>query len=146
MEIESLRFIATEDDLNELFARLVAPPPKVRDLRLRVIPDRLAVTGAYQTIFPIPFESLWELSVCAGKIAARLSDIKAGGVGTNFMKGYVLSAIGLKTNVFELRDETFSLDLDRFLLEMGVPLRTNLVSVRCERERLVIECERTRHA
>jgi hypothetical protein len=130
----------SDDDLNCLLAKLFTPPPKVRDLRIRVIPDGLLVTGVYHTIFRIPFQSLWQIYVCGGRVAARLSNVKALGVGLKFLKTYVLNTISSKTNLLQLRDEAFLLNADRCLAEAGVPLRTNLVAIRCERGRLVIEC------
>ena len=140
MEIKSLRFIATEADLNHLVATLLTPPPKVRDLVIRVMPDGLSVMGVYETLLPIPFESFWQISVGDGKVAARFSGIKALGVTVDFLKTYILNALHPNTIKLELRDETFFLDVDRFLAETTVPIQTNLTSVRCEMGQLVIEC------
>ena len=144
MEIVSLRLVASDDDLNSLFAKLVAGPPKIRDLRIHIVQDGLSVTGVYETFLPIPFESFWSVSVCDGKIVARLSGIKAVGVGVDFLKAYVVDAIGSKIGVLQRLDETFSLDLDHLLVEAGVALRTNLISVRCAPGQLTIESNGTK--
>ena len=73
-------------------------------------------------------------------MAARLSNVKALGVGLKFLKTYVLNTISSKTDLLQLREETFILNVDRCLAEAGVPLRTNLVAVRCDRGQLMIEC------
>jgi hypothetical protein len=140
MEVESLRFTATEDDLNQLFSRLLTPPPKLRDLRINVIPDGLSLTGIYETILPIPFRCFWKISVSDRKIVARLSSIKAVGVRLDILKPYVLNALASNNNILELRGESVFLDLDRFLAQITVPIRTNLTSLRCEGAQLVIEC------
>jgi hypothetical protein len=139
MEIASLRLVATEDDLNNLLAKLISAPSKLRDLRIRVIQDRLSVTGVYETFLPIPFESFWNISICDGKIAAQLSGIKAIGLRVDFLKTYVADAIGSQSNLLQRRGEAFLLDLDRLVTNAGFPLRTNLAGVRCERGELIIE-------
>jgi len=139
MRIESLKLIATEDDLNDLFTKLVTLPQKIRDLRVQIVEDRLSVTGVYEMILPIPFESVWDIDVCDGKIAARLAVLKASGVGAGFLKGYILSAMGSKTNLLQLREETLFLDLDSLLMSTAVPVRANLTSIRCDGGRMIIQ-------
>ena len=142
MEIVSLRFVATEDDLNRLLVKFVAAPPKIRDLHFRVMPDALSLTGVYETVLPIPFNSEWKVFVQNGKMVARLAAIKAVGVGLNFLKGYVLKALRPKSTVFEFDEEGLVFDVNRFFEERAVPIKTNLISVCCESGRLVIECDR----
>ena len=81
----------------------------------------------------------WKISVSDRKIVARLSDIKVVGVRLNTLKPYVLNALVSNCNILELRGESVFLDLDRFLAQMTVPIRTNLTSLRCEGGQLVIE-------
>jgi hypothetical protein len=140
VEIRSLSLVVSEHDLNYLLSKLFIPPARVQDLRISVIPGGLLVTGIYQTIFRIHFQSLWQIDVSGGRIAARLSSVKAVGLRLKFLKTYVLNAISSKTNLLELRDETLLLDVDRVLAVAGAPLRTNLVTVRCHRGQLEIEC------
>lgn len=140
MEILTLKFVLTEDDLNRLLVKFVAIPPKVRDLHLRVLSEGLALAGVYETILPIRFDTEWSILVENGKIAARLSLIKAVGVGLGFLKGYMLQALSSKSTMLELNEESLVFDVDRFLAEMAVPVKTNLSSVCCDSGRLVIEC------
>ena len=142
MEIITLRFVVTEDDLNGLLIKFVAIPRKVRDLHLRVTPDGLSLAGVYQTILPIPFNTEWRIVVEAGKLVARLSGMKAVGVGLGFLKGYVLKALSSNSTVLEFAEESVMFDVDRFFEQMAVPIKTNLLSVCCESGRLVIECDR----
>ena len=104
----SLGLVATPDDLNNLLAKLISAPPKLRDLRICVIQDGLSVAGVYETFLPIPFESFWSISICDGKIVARLSGIKIVGLRLDFLKGYVVDAIGSQTNVLQRRGGAFS--------------------------------------
>ena len=108
MEIITLRFVVTEDDLNGLLIRFVAIPRKVRDLHLRVTPDGLSLAGVYQTILPIPFNTEWRIVVEAGKLVARLSGMKAVGVGLGFLKGYVLKAVSSSSTLIELKGDRLS--------------------------------------
>lgn len=140
MEIQSLRFIATDDDLNRLFSRLLTPSSKLSDLRIEVISDGLLLAGIYETFLSIPFKCLWKMSVVDGKISARLSNVNAAGIRLNLLKPYVLSALVSNCNILERRDESVFLDLDRLLGQMTIPIRTNLTSVHCEAGQVVIEC------
>jgi hypothetical protein len=142
MEIVSLRFVVTEDDLNSLLVKFVTVPPKIRDLHFRVMPDALSLAGVYQTVLPIPFNSEWKFFVQNGSIAARLSAIRAIGVSLGFLKGYVLQALSSNSAVLEFKEESLVFDADRFFEAMAVPIKTNLFSVCCESGRLVIECDR----
>ena len=143
MEIITLRFVVTEDDLNGLLIKFVAIPRKVRDLHLRVTPDGLSLAGVYQTILPIPFNTEWIIVVESGKLVARLSGMKAVGVGLGFLKGYVLKAVSSSSTLIELKGDRLEFDVDRFLDEMAVPIKTNLQSVCCcDNRRLVIDCGR----
>ena len=57
MEIVSLRLVASDDDLNNLLAKFISAPAKLRDLRIGVIQDGLSVAGVYEAFLPIPCES-----------------------------------------------------------------------------------------
>ena len=140
MEVEFLRFIATDDDLNRVLSRLLSPPSRLRNLAIEVIPDGLLLAGIYETILSLPFKCLWKLSVVDRKIVAELSDIKCVGIRLNLLKRYVLNALISNCNIVELRGESVFIDLDRLLEGMIVPIRTNLSSVCCEAGQLVIEC------
>jgi hypothetical protein len=140
MEIITLRFVVTEDDLNSLLVNFVTFPPKLRNLRLRVIPNGFSLSGVYDAILPIPFNTEWRNFVENGKIGAQLSRIKAVGVRVDFLKSYVLKALSSNSTVLELNAERLLFDVDRFLDEMAVPIKTNLSAVFCDSGCLVIEC------
>ena len=140
MEVEFLRLVATEDDLNRLLSRLLTPPPKLRNLFIEVIPDGLLLAGTYETIISVPFRCLWKLSVVDRQIVVELSDMKCVGVPLNVLRPYVLSALVSSCNMLELPGGSVFLDLDRLLAQMIIPIRANLTSVCCEAGQLVIEC------
>ena len=139
MHIESLRLVATEGDLNELASRFLPRPEKISDLRIALVPQGIRITGAYQAAIRIPFETLWKISVCEGKLAVRLETLKTGIVSLGLAKGYALGAIAVAAGMLELRGDMLLLDVDALLHEHGLPLRTNLASVRCDYGSLVIE-------
>jgi hypothetical protein len=139
MELQSLRFVATEADLNDLAANLLPPNDKVRHIQITVVPEGIRVTGTYQTVIGIPVETLWEVFIAEGKIAARLKKLKVGVLSLGLAKGYVLDAIAAAVGSVELRGESLFFDIDAFLREKGLPLHTNLRSARCDCGRLIIE-------
>jgi hypothetical protein len=139
MEIRSLVFVATEADLNEQAAKLFARLDALRDLRIAVIPEGIRVTGTYQTLIEIPFQTLWYLSVLEGKVVARLAKLKAGPLSLGLVKRYVLDAIAAKASRLELRGDMLLFDVDSLLRDKGLPLRTNLTSVQCDYGSVMIE-------
>lgn len=142
MEIVTLRFVVTEDDLNGLLVKFVTAPPKISNLHFRVMPDTLSLAGVYETVLRIPFNSEWKFFVQNGRIVARLAAIKVIGIGVGFLKGYLLKALSSNNSVLKFAEESVVFDVDRFFEQMAVPIKTNLLSVCCESGRLVIECDR----
>lgn len=141
MEIVTLRFVVTEDDLNRLLVKFVTASPKIVNLYLRVKPDGLSLAGIYETFLPIPFDTKWSIFVRSGKIAARSSAIKAVGVRLNFLRGYMLRALSSNSTILEVDGDSLVFDVERFLEEIAVPIKTNLTSVCCQSGQLVIECD-----
>jgi hypothetical protein len=140
MEIVALRFVLTEDDLNTLLVKFVTVPPKIRDLHLRLVPQGFSLAGVYKTIFPIRFDAEWKFFVQNGKLGARLTAVKAVGVGLGFLKNYILKELSSNSTVLELDEESLLFDVDRFLELLTVPIKTNLTSLGCDSGCLVIEC------
>jgi hypothetical protein len=142
MQIESLRLVATETELNGLMTKLVPEMKKIRDLHLKLLGTGISISGTYQTIIGISFETLWEVFIHDGKIAARLKSFKTAGLGIGLPKGYLIEAIAAATKVIAVQDETLLLDVDLLLAKKGLPLRTNLTGVRCSDGNLIIESGR----
>ncbi len=139
MEIQALRFVVTESDLNELTAGFVPQIRNIRDLRIAVLPEGIRVSGTYETAVRIPFETLWRLSVSEGKILVTLEKLKSGILSLALAKGYLLRAIAGTLHMLDFRDDKIILDVDLLLRNKGVPLRTNLKRVRCDYGSLTIE-------
>lgn len=143
MHIEALRLVATESDLNVLAFKFLPPHEKVRGLRIGIVPQGVRVTGTYDSAIAIPFETLWELLVCEGKLAARLLTLKAGFLSVGLAKSYVVGAIAAAVRMVELREDMLLVDVDALFRDRGLPLRINLGAIRCDYGSLVIESGRS---
>lgn len=156
MQIEQLRVVITEDDLNAWLATALAGQRlDVRDVRIRVENGGIRVQGVYETrIMDVPFDSLWEPSVVRGQVGARLAAFapmggaagKAFGLADFLAKGSLRGMImqGLADAVAHqpgLRVEGDSLfcDVDRLIAEQGFSVRTNLTTIRCAPGQVTIE-------
>lgn len=142
MDIESLRLVATETELNYLMVKLVPEMKNIRDLHLKLLHTGVSVSGTYQTVIGVPFETLWEVFIQDGKIAARLKGLRTGAFGIGLLKGYVIDAIASATSIVAVQGETLLFDVDLFLERKGVPLRTNLTAVRYGNGSLLFESNR----
>jgi hypothetical protein len=139
MHIDALRLVATESDLNDLAFKFLPPHEKVRGLRIGIVPQGIRVIGTYHAVITIPFETLWELLICEGKLATRLLTLKTGFLNVGLAKSYVVGAIAAAARIVEWRADMLLVDVDALFHDRGLPLRTNLSSVRCDYGTLVIE-------
>src|SRR5262249_52913881 len=131
----------TEQDLNELVARHLPPDQPVEDVRLRVAPEGVYVSGVYPLFVNVAFETLWELGVRGGRATARLAGFKALGLPAMVFKSMVMKVIedaAQTEDWLQVEDSTVLADVER-LLRNRVPVRANLTAVRCDAGRLVIE-------
>jgi hypothetical protein len=141
MDIQSLRLVATENELNGLMLKFIPEMKTIRDLRLKLLRSGISITGTYQSIIGIPFEIRWEPFIHKGKIAARLKSLKTAGLNLGLFEGYLMGAIASATNIVTVEGDMLLFDVDVFLEKMEVPLRTNLTNVRCTDGRLIIESD-----
>jgi hypothetical protein len=141
MEIVSLRLLLTEQDLNNLIIRFLKPPPKIRDLHVRIARSGLALAGTYETFLPIPFETIWRLFVSDGKIVARLSAVNAVRIPLHFLKPYILQALRSNSSQLDVNDESVVFDVGRLVSDCPVPIKTNLTAVYLDSQCLVLECQ-----
>jgi hypothetical protein len=142
VEIQALTLVITEQDLNAAAARHLPDDPEVRKIRLRVAPEGVYVTGVYQMVFGVPFETLWEPAVNGGRITARLGGFKAMGIPVAMLKSMILGALRdavTGSGAIHVDDEGVQVDLERLLADEGLSIRTNLKAVRCQPGRLIVE-------
>src|SRR5215204_4656131 len=95
MEIHALKLVVTEADLNQLAARGTAKSGAARNARARVEEGRLRITGDYHALLlPVPFETLWELSVREQKARVELAGVRVVGLPANVLRGLILNGFG----------------------------------------------------
>jgi hypothetical protein len=142
MEVQALKLIVTEAALCRMAVDAVPPSTGVRDVRVRLTAEGAYIHGTYQMLVGMPFETLWELSVQAGKIVAKLANVKVAGLGAGLLKSTLLTQLAAqaaRTEGLSFHDDTLLLDLDRMLASQGYPARTNLTLIRCSEGSLLIE-------
>jgi len=138
MEIQLLKLIVSDADLNQLASRILLWPDAIRDVDLAVTPEGVRVTGIYQQFIWIPFQMLWQLSVSEGKLGARIERVRAGFISIGFLKKYLLNRITSGTNIVN-RNGMLVFDVDALLADNGWPVRLNFTSIRCTLGSLILE-------
>ncbi len=82
MELLALRLLLTEEDINTLVTQHLGADQSVRELRVRLTPEGVHVTGAYAlAFFNVRFDTRWVLSVWGREVAATLADLRVAGAG-----------------------------------------------------------------
>lgn len=143
MEIQALRLLVTEQDINAIVARALAREPQVRDVQVRLAAEGVHVTGVYPTAFMnVKFQTLWEVSAVAGKVAARLADIKVVGLPVSMLRGVIMAAVAeatAKEDALRIEGDRILFDPERILAKNGVTGQINLTAVHCAPGNLTIE-------
>jgi len=142
MEIQALKLLVTEQDLNELVKKHLPDDQPLENVRIRVAPEGVYVTGEYPLLFRVGFETLWELDSQGGKLLARLTGLKAMGLPATVFKSAVMKAIEeavQKEDWLGFEDDTVVVAVDQLLAEQGIQAKTNLSAVRCQTAALLIE-------
>jgi hypothetical protein len=144
VEIQALKLLVTEQDLNLLVARALTDVQPVRDVQVRLTPEGIGVSGIYPTaLLKVQFDTLWQPFVVGGRLAARLTDLKVVGFGGNILRKVLL---GILADAAKLEDalqvdgDTVLFDLDRAVARHGLPARTNLTAVQCQEGTLLLVC------
>ncbi len=155
MEIQALKLLISQQEINDIVANMLPPNPQVRDVRVRLAPEGVTVTGVYDHTLNVPFfgpkkvsapfETLWKVAVVSGKVAVHLNDVNIGipGVG-DLLKGKIMDSIqnfASREDALQICNDThtITLDLDRLLAKKGFPARTNLTAVWCNYGNIIIE-------
>ena len=138
VEIHFLKFRVSEADLNQLANKTFSWPDAIRNVRFSIVPEGIQVIGTYKQIIAIPIYVLWQVSVCEGKLVARIQRLKTGFLSLGFLKLYLLNLIAAATGI-AIRDAMLILDLDALLADKGWPVRVNLTSISFNYGSLVLE-------
>jgi hypothetical protein len=143
MEIHALKLVVTETDLNQLARTSLPAKSPVRELRVRVEEGRLRISGDYQAlVVPVPFETMWELSVQKQRACVELVDVRVIGLPAGVLRGFILSSLGklaTRESGIRLENDLLVIDVDGLLQQYGVLLRTNLKTIRCEPGQVILE-------
>jgi hypothetical protein len=139
MELEALRLVILEEDLNRLARERTPPEAPVKEVQARVTSEGLSIAGKAATV---TFESHWTIGVVDRKLEIRLRDIHAGWLPAGMLRGMLVNSLrdaAARTPGVQVEEEFIRVDPDVVLAHYGVPLKTNLTAVRCEAGRVVIE-------
>jgi len=143
MEIQALRAIITEQEINDIARREAqAAGAPVSDLAIRFTPAGVEVSGSYRQFVTLPFQTLWQVGVRQGKIIANLADVKVSGFGAAMFRGVMLGAVCSALNAGDalvVREDSLELNLERLLALHGFPATLNLTGVRIQQGSLLIE-------
>ena len=143
MEIQALRVLITEEELNDWLSKLPRLPGRIRHLEVKLFPEGISVRGTYQWGIRISFETLWEALICEAKPAARLRKFAAGGLGFGWAKAYVLEAIASQIHWSRLEGDMLLFEFDPLLRAKGIDIRPNLRTIQCGHGHLVIESSKS---
>jgi hypothetical protein len=155
MEIQALRLLLTEQDLQELADREMPGGEGLRALRLRIVPEGVVVSGTYLTsLMDLPFETLWHPSVLDGQLRVRLARVSTGSGMSDFaldvfnllspgaVRGTVMNQIASLVKgdaTFRIEGDTIVVDPEQLLARQGFVVRVNLAAVYCAEGQLVFE-------
>jgi autonomous glycyl radical cofactor GrcA len=143
MELQSLKLVVTDADVDQVLAEFAPRDLEVRDLRVAFTPAGVRVTGATSVLlFSVSFETLWEVALRDGRVVARLSSLKVAGVAAGKLRGVLLKvlrdAVG-KAPGITVEDEVVAVDVNAALRARHVPLQVRLKAVRCLDGSVVLE-------
>jgi hypothetical protein len=143
MDIQSLRVMLTDADLNEMARKFLPRDAPVKDLRLSIDHAKVQLSGSYpKMMMNIPFSTTWEPSIVGGRFRLRLTATSIVGLPAGILNGIFLDSFrkaATKISGVQVEGDGLLIDVDRLLASKGIPLRTNLKSVRCETGRMTIE-------
>ena len=142
MEIQALKIVITSEDVNALVKKHWPDDHPVEEVAIKLTPEGIVVKGVYPLFIDVSFETRWALGVQAGKVSARLTNLRALGIPGNIFKSAILKLIGDAARAkdwLEIDDDTILVDVDRVLQKNGLPARTNLTRIVCEEGKIVVE-------
>jgi hypothetical protein len=143
MEIQSLRVLLAEQDVNQLLTDHLPKEYAIENPRVSISPEGVLFSGEYPTIFvKVPFETLWETAVVNGLLVARLTAIKVSGVPASMFRNVLMDviqeAVAREAGV-HLEDEAIHINLEEAARARKVPLRMELKRVEHSSGVLIIE-------
>jgi hypothetical protein len=143
MEIQALRVLLAEQDVNQLLKDHLPKEYAIENPQVRISAEGVQFSGEYPTIFvKVPFETLWEMSVVNGLLLAKLAAIRVSGVPASMFRSVLMDviqdAVAREAGV-HLENEAIHINIVEAARARKVPLRMRLKSVRHSDGVLVIE-------
>jgi hypothetical protein len=142
MEIQALKIVLTEQDLNALLQKHLPAEQPIEDLTVCLSPKGLTVTGVYPLFINVHFETLWKIGVEGGRISARLEHFKAMGVPGNIFKSAIVKMIEDAAGAedwLQIQGDTLWVDVDRCIGKYAFPAQTHLSSAECQAGQILIQ-------
>src|SRR4051794_34267068 len=128
MEIQQLTLIVTEGDLTSVARKHLGEKHALENVVCKIVPDGVQITGEVTLFMPVSFDTLWELAILDGAVAARLKKLKALGLPFNTFQGMfmtLLKDLAKKENWPEFRDDVVLLNMETLAAKEGVQLKGN---------------------
>jgi hypothetical protein len=143
MDIQLLRILVREEEVNQHLPQLLPPESSVQNLRVRLTPEGVVVQGDYPTFMvKVSFETLWAVSVADGKVQARLASVKVAGLPAGMLRKVLLRALHDETSQLPgvlVEEEALWIDVAELLKARHIPLTLRVTAVRCGTGEAVIE-------
>jgi hypothetical protein len=142
MELELLRLVVTDEDLNRELANHQPADMTIENLVARILPEGIRVAGSYSLmVMSLSFETLWTLTVKGDTVEARLSDLQVAGFPASKLRSLLLKVlydnIPPKPGIY-IKDDILRINLTELLQSEKVPLRVNLAGIDCLQGRAVV--------
>ncbi len=144
MELQSLKLLVTEQDINGLLARHLPRNKQVRDLRVELREEGVNVLGSYAVSFlKVHFQTLWQVSVQGGRLAINLAGLEVAGIPAGMVRSTLLGLLAETARPEEglqVEGETLWIDLDLLLKKKaGLDALTRLQSFRLAPGTMILE-------
>jgi hypothetical protein len=145
MEVQALKLLVTEDEVNELIKRHLTDTGSIENLRVRLTPEGVVVQGEYPTfLMKMAFETVWELTAVGPELQARLAALRVKGLPAGLLKGVLMGMIrdtlaGLPG--VQVQDDAVCIHAVEAALAHTIPLRVCFTAVRCSIGALVLEAK-----
>jgi hypothetical protein len=143
MDIQSLKLLITEDDINQLIERYLPEGGPIEEPRVRLFADGVLVQGKYPTpLGRMSFETLWKVSASGNTVRAHLETIRVAGLPAKLLRGVLLKTIhdvaGSQPGV-RVENEAVEVNVEEAAQGKGVTLRVGLITVSGSPGTLVVE-------
>jgi hypothetical protein len=142
MEIHSLHVLITEQDLNELAKKHMPKDMPVEDVRLRLSPEGIHVSGIYPFFINVKFDTIWSIRAEHGHAVAQLTKFRAMGVPGNIFKSAIMKMIediARREAWVRVAGDQLIADPDEACAKYAVAAKTHLKSIIVQTGLLVIE-------